>query len=81
MKIAEFREWLNQCVSDGQEKLGLDYSDIAYCLLEKSKEVILYLLNRSGRMTEEKLYCLLYFLDFDFYEKYEKHFMGFTWIK
>lgn len=48
---------------------------------EKAKEVILYLLNRCGAMTQEKLFCLLYFIDFDFYEKYEKHLTGFTYIK
>lgn len=48
---------------------------------EKAKQVILYLLNRCGAMTVEKLMLLLYFIDFDFYEKYERHFMGFTYIK
>jgi hypothetical protein len=48
---------------------------------KKAEQVILYLLNRCGGMTKEKLGYLLYFIDFDFYEKYEKHFMGFTHIK
>lgn len=48
---------------------------------EKAKQVILYLLNKCGKMTKEKLFCLLYFCDFDFYEKYEKHFMGFKYLK
>ena len=50
--------------------------------IKKAKNVILYLLNKSnGAMTKEKLFCLLYFIDFDFYEKYEEHFVGFTYYK
>lgn len=48
---------------------------------EKAKEAILYLLNKCGGMTKKKLQCLLYFIDFDFYEKYEEHFLGFTYLK
>lgn len=48
---------------------------------QKAKQVILYLLNKLGPMNKEKLFTLLYFCDFDYYEKYEKHFMGFTYIK
>ena len=47
----------------------------------KAKQVILYLLNKLGALDKEKLMMLLYFLDFDFYEKYERHFMGFTYVK
>lgn len=48
---------------------------------KKAREVILYLLNRCGTMTQEKLCCLLYFLEFDYYEKYEEHICGWTFIK
>jgi hypothetical protein len=48
---------------------------------KKAKEVILYLANRIPDLTYEKLCCLLYFIDFDYYEKYEEGFMGFTYIK
>ncbi len=48
---------------------------------EKAKQVILYFLNKLGPMTKEKLCCLLYYVDFDFYEKYEKFLCGFTFIK
>lgn len=48
---------------------------------KKAKQVILYLLNKIGPMSKEKLFCLLYFIDFDYYEKYECHIMGFTYIK
>ena len=48
---------------------------------KKAKEVIKYLLNRLGPMSRTKLEMLLYFIDMDFYEKHEKHFMGFKYIK
>jgi hypothetical protein len=48
---------------------------------KKAKNVILYLLNKCGAMDEEKLFCLLYFLDFDYFEKYGKSLTGFTYIK
>lgn len=48
---------------------------------EKAKNIILYLLNRCSLMTEEKLGYLLYFCEFDYFEKYEKHLCGFKFIK
>lgn len=48
---------------------------------KKAKEVIEYILWRCGPMEKSKLECLLYFCDFDYYEKYEKSFMGFTYKK
>lgn len=52
--------------------------------LEKFKEVLLYILNRAGskpNIGETVLYKLLYFADFDFYEKYEEQLIGATYIK
>ncbi|MCX6717225.1 MAG: helix-turn-helix transcriptional regulator, partial [Candidatus Taylorbacteria bacterium] len=43
--------------------------------LEKFKEVLLYILSRVGgkpNVGETVLYKLLYFIDFDFYEKFEE---------
>lgn len=48
---------------------------------EKAKQVILYFLNKCGNMSQEKLELLLYFADFDFYEKYGKSITGMTYIK
>lgn len=48
---------------------------------EKAKQAILYFLNKCGAMDKEKLELLLYFCDFDYFEKYEKPFMGFTYVK
>lgn len=52
--------------------------------LEKFKEVLLYILNKVGskpNVGESVIYKILYFIDFDFYEKYEEQLMGATYIK
>ena len=52
--------------------------------LEKFKEVLLYILNKVGskpNIGETVLYKLLYFIDFDFYEKYEEQLIGATYVK
>jgi transcriptional regulator with XRE-family HTH domain len=50
----------------------------------KFKEVLLYILNQVGgrpHVGETVLYKLLYFIDFDFYEKYETQLIGATYLK
>jgi transcriptional regulator with XRE-family HTH domain len=52
--------------------------------LSKFKEVLLYILNKVGakeNIGETVIYKLLYFIDFDFYEKYEDQLVGATYIK
>ncbi len=52
--------------------------------LEKFKEILLYILNKVGakpNVGETVLYKLLYFIDFNFYEKYEEQLIGATYIK
>jgi len=52
--------------------------------LDKFKEVLLYVLNKVGakpNVGETVLYKLLYFIDFNFYEKYEEQLIGATYIK
>lgn len=52
--------------------------------LDKFKEVLLYILNRVGSKSnigQAVLYKLLYFMDFNFYEKYEEQLIGATYIK
>ena len=52
--------------------------------IKKFKEVFLYVLNRIGakpNVGEGVLCKLMYFIDFDFYEKYEKQLMGAVYIK
>jgi len=52
--------------------------------VEKFKEVLLYILSKVGgkpNIGEAVIYKLLYFIDFDFYEKYEEQLIGATYIK
>ena len=52
--------------------------------LEKFKEVLLYVLSKVGgrpNVGETVLYKLLYFIDFDFYEKFEEQLIGAKYIK
>lgn len=52
--------------------------------LNKFKQVILYVLNKVGakpNVGETVLHKLLYFIDFDYYEKFEENLMGATYIK
>jgi len=52
--------------------------------LNKFREVLLYILNKVGskaNIGETVIYKLLYFIDFDFYEKFEKQLIGATYIK
>lgn len=52
--------------------------------LDIFKEVLLYILNKVGskpNIGESVLYKLLYFIDFNYYEKYEEQIIGATYIK
>lgn len=52
--------------------------------LQKFKEVLLYVLNKVGakeNIGETVIYKLFYFIDFDFYEKYEEQLVGATYIR
>lgn len=52
--------------------------------LKKFKEVFLYILSKVGgkpNVGETVLYKLLYFVDFDYYEKFERQLIGATYIK
>ena len=52
--------------------------------LKKFREVLLYILSRVGgrpNVGEVVIYKLLYFIDFDFYEKFEEQLIGATYIK
>lgn len=51
---------------------------------KKFKEVLLYILGKVGsrpNIGQTALYKLLYFIDFDYYEKYEEQLIGATYIK
>ncbi len=52
--------------------------------LEKFKQVLLYVLREVGsrpNVGETVLHKLLYFIDFDYFEKFEENLMGATYIK
>jgi hypothetical protein len=52
--------------------------------LKKFKQVLLYVLGKVGakpNLGETVLYKLLYFIDFNYYEKYEEQLIGATYIK
>ncbi len=52
--------------------------------MKKFTEVLLYILNRIGskpNIGETVLYKILYFIDFDYYEKYEEQLIGATYQK
>lgn len=58
--------------------------DVPQRNIEKFKQVLLYILNKVGgkpNVGETVLYKLLYFIDMDYYEKYEEQLMGLTYIK
>jgi hypothetical protein len=48
---------------------------------KKTKEIIKYILQECGSMSKKKLCNLLYFIDFDFFEKYEKKLTGIIYKK
>jgi len=52
--------------------------------LDKFKQVLLYIFEKAGskpNVGETVLHKLLYFIDFDYYEKFEENLMGATYIK
>lgn len=58
--------------------------DIPQQKLEKFKQVLLYITEQVGgrpNVGMTVLYKLLYFSDFDYYEKYEEQLMGLTYIR
>ncbi len=52
--------------------------------LKKFKQILLYILGKVGskpNIGESVIYKLLYFMDFDYYEKFEEQLIGATYIK
>ncbi len=52
--------------------------------IKKFKEVLIYILNKVGsraNVGETVIYKLLYFIDFDYYEKFEEQLIGATYMK
>ena len=66
-----------------KEKNGIRIS-VPQKNLDKFKEILLYVLSKVGskpNVGESVLYKLLYFIDFNYYEKYEEQLIGATYIK
>src|SRR3990167_3324384 len=58
--------------------------DVPQKNLKKFREVLLYILEKVGSKSNvgmTVLYKLLYFIDFDYYEKFEEQLLGATYIK
>ena len=58
--------------------------DVPQNNLEKFKQVLLYILTKIGsklNIGETAIYKLLYFIDFDYYEKYEEQLIGAKYIR
>jgi transcriptional regulator with XRE-family HTH domain len=71
-------------VKDSEKKDPDMRIDIPKKNLDKFKQVLLYILQKVGgkpNVGMAVLYKLLYFIDFDYYEKYEEQLMGLTYIK
>lgn len=78
----------HKVIMEQKKKLSGKSSDLQIRIteknLEKFKQVLLYLLEKVGskpNIGETMLHKLLYFIDFDYYEKYEENLMGATYIK
>ncbi|MDA8241999.1 MAG: DUF4065 domain-containing protein [Nitrospiraceae bacterium] len=75
------------CLHEGKEEKGPKPRlriNVPQKNLQKFKEVLLYILNKVGskpNIGETVIYKLLYFIDFDFYEKYEEQLIGATYMK
>ena len=73
-----------RAISGAKEKRQEMRIDVPKENIEKFKEVLLYILNKVGskaNVGETVLYKLLYFIDFDYYEKYEEQLIGATYQK
>lgn len=72
-------------IRENEEDMKSDVRiDIPQKKLDKFKQVLLYILEKVGGKANiglTVLYKLLYFIDFDYYEKYEEQLMGLTYIK
>lgn len=77
-----------EVVLDNEKKKKEDKNEIriimSHANAEKFKEVLLYVLSKIGakpNIGETALYKILYFIDFDFYEKFEMQLTGAKYIK
>jgi len=73
------KEKQNKKVSEPEMRIIMPKANV-----QKFKEVLLYLLEKVGarpNIGETAIYKLLYFIDFDYYEKFEEQLIGAKYIK
>ena len=81
-KISSIKVSIND-VAEKKEKQEMRI-DVPQKNLKKFKEVLLYVLEKVGSKSNvgmTVIYKLLYFIDFDYYEKFEEQLIGATYIK
>ena len=77
--IVELEKSTTDLKQDPEVRISIPQQNII-----KFKEVFLYILEKVGakvNVGETVIYKLLYFIDFDFYEKHEAQLIGATYIK
>ncbi|MFA5232349.1 MAG: type II toxin-antitoxin system antitoxin SocA domain-containing protein [Candidatus Paceibacterota bacterium] len=82
-RLAEHRVILEKKKTDKKGNSNLQIR-VTRKNLDKFKQVLLYVLAKIGgkpNIGETVLHKLLYFIDFDYYEKFEESLMGATYIK
>ena len=86
-KLTDFHKEPEVILGESKEKKKIEPSiriNVPQKNLEKFKEILLYILNKvasKANIGETVIYKLLYFIDFDFYERYEEQLIGATYIK
>lgn len=75
-------------VVDNKKSVIKKHDDIRISIpqnnLDKFKQVLLYILNKIGsrpNIGQTSIYKILYFIDFDYYEKYEEQLIGAKYIR
>lgn len=86
MSVSAAKETRPSAASDRECANGADDVQIRTVEknLDKFKQVVLYVLNKVGEkpnVGKTVLHKLLYFIDFDYYEKFEESLMGGTYLK
>ena len=85
--LLDFKKEVEVILNDTKKKVAIRPQiriNVPQKNLEKFKEVLLYVLNKVGSKPNigvTTIYKLLYFIDFNFYEKYEEQLIGATYIK
>jgi len=79
IKIDFKQEKKNKKIAKSEMRISIPQQN-----LKKFKEVLLYILEKVGarpNIGETAIYKLLYFIDFDYYEKFEEQLIGAKYIK